>query len=187
MTLTEEEAEEIHADQQLSPTVVFAIIVVERTPAVPRFGCHSLLIYQTALHLNCLTLLELMKKKREMTTSYLGFSARAVRSSFDTEEERSCETLLLYGKSWSSKVQSLLPVSACLPLQLLTIPHSLLWRGGGSPCKRPSRETTPPAPPPLIRAISYARRSIPTLCVCVEGDAASQLQLGDGVCSDITS
>lgn len=50
--LTQEEAEEIHADQQLSPAVVFAAVVVERSPAVPRVGCHGLLVDQTALHLN---------------------------------------------------------------------------------------------------------------------------------------
>lgn len=127
MTLTEEEAEEIHADQQLSPTVVFAIIVVERTPAVPRFGCHRLLIYQTALHLNRLTLLKLVFKKidkRKINTSYLWLSTRAGRSSFNTEEERSCQTVLLYGKSCSSEVRPLLPVSACPPTCLFPSPQA---------------------------------------------------------------
>lgn len=51
-TLTQEETEEIHPDQQLSPAVVFAVVVVVvRDPAVPRLGCHTFLINQTALHL----------------------------------------------------------------------------------------------------------------------------------------
>lgn len=53
-SLTQEETEEIHPDQQLSPAVVFAVVVVVvvRDPAVPRLGCHTFLINQTALHLN---------------------------------------------------------------------------------------------------------------------------------------
>lgn len=53
-SLTQEETEEIHSDQQLSPAVVLAVVVVVvvRNPAVPGLGCHTFLINQTALHLN---------------------------------------------------------------------------------------------------------------------------------------
>lgn len=43
--------------------MVFAVIIVERTPAVLRVGCHGFLIDQTALHLKRLRVW--LKKRRK--------------------------------------------------------------------------------------------------------------------------